>query len=167
MSQLYIVGTAHNPADDLESVVRSIRPKQLLLEIVDEDLTQEHLEDQLPEMVEMYHFAKRQGIIARGFDARVDIIIPTVTDEDLLYADRVARKHSTLGFRELNKRQYDAVWETIAKMVINSEAHAQRQDAMVENIRQMRIPGENLLFCGIGHLQYLERNIPDAIFPFR
>ncbi len=167
MSQLYIVGTAHNPADDLESVVRSIRPQQLLLEIVDEELRRGELEDQLPEMMAMYHFAKGQGILVRGFDARVDIIIPIVTQEDLLYADGVARKYGTLGFQELNKRQYDEVWEKIARMAINPEAHAQRQGAMVENIREMRMPGDNLLFCGIGHLQYLERTIPDAVFPFR
>ncbi len=167
MRDLYIIGTTHNPADDVITVLQAMRPERLLLEMIDEEVQRGTVREQLPEMVNAYGWAKTTGVSVRGFDARIDILNPNVTEEDLQWVERRFQKYREKDFRELNDRIYDSVWAGIAKKVLDLDALGRRQRQMAENIGRERVSGTNLVLCGVGNLAELERLIPDARFPFR
>ncbi len=154
--------------DDLRSLLDSIEPEVLLVEVVQEDLKIESLSSYPEEMKISYDWAKSKGIEVFGFDAAI-----TVTKEGLSPEAEIKVSEKQLDglkgstWKDANRPEFDALNE-LAQPLIDEAKWNERENRMAEVISGFRDKrNKTLILTGTWHLKFFERVFPDSSFPLR
>lgn len=122
-------------------------------------------------------WASTKSIPVGFFDTGMSVLKEGVSEEDPEYQELVNREiweAQAFSWQELNKKEpwkkgrlADVQWEFWRKY-IDPHKWEVREEKMLENIKRLKIPqGTVLILTGAGHLDFFERELPEAEFPFR
>ncbi len=175
MRKIIIIGTLHaglTPENELKEVLEKYSPDQLLVEIVEEDVKKEKFDSYPPEMIFVYKWAKKNKIKVNGFDSKIDVFSKGMAEEDnekVIQEQKILMNNLNLKWKDMNKAENLKKLDTdSAKKLVDPEKEAKRESEMLKNIKKSMIRGGTIvIITGCGHLEFLERHIKDAIFPFR
>ncbi len=173
MKKIIILGTLHaglTPEDELKEVLEEYNPHQLLIEIAEEDIKNGKFDSYPPEMVFAYNWAKKNKVKVNGFDSKIDVLRKGMTEEDnQKLIEKQKKLMNIFTWKDMNKtenlKKLDA---DSAKNLIDQKKEEKREFEMLKNIKNSMIEnGKILIITGCGHLDFFEKYISNAIFPFR
>ncbi|MDO8513036.1 MAG: hypothetical protein Q7S37_00845 [bacterium] len=171
MTKIIIVGTLHagiTPNSELEEVIESYKPDQILVEIKNEDIIKDNVDSYPPEMIFAYQWAKKNGIKVAGFDSDIDVFKEGITDADNQRLIEQQKKLIKTSWKEFNKKENEKLLDIEGIDIVDHQKERERELDMLRNINKIIInSGVVLIITGCGHLNFFEDNIDRAIFPFR
>ncbi|NTW75990.1 MAG: hypothetical protein HGB34_03755 [Candidatus Moranbacteria bacterium] len=168
-----IIGTLHagfTPEAELRAIIERYRPDLVLVEIVQEDIDSRNISDYPPEMVFAYRWAVENGVSVKGFDSKIDTFRGGFSKER---NDEIVRKQGEIiakhDWKDFNRPEIDGLLD-IRELAdsIDPELEAEREALMLKNIREsIGDASAVLVLAGCGHLDFLEKAMPDAVLPLR
>lgn len=168
---IYIIGTSHQPinpecARELESLLQSIDPHQILLEKEPMELEREQFKDDRPEMQFGYEWAVCRGVSVKAYDHKNTILKNNITDSQLAQVnERMGEIRSAYGWKELNHPDNVSAIESALLSVLDMEKHRRRERRMLAAVkRKMRRKGRIVILTGTYHLLFFRRQFPEAYF---
>lgn len=173
MKKIIIIGTLHaglTPENELKEILEKSNPDQLLVEIAKEDIKKGKLGFYPPEMVISYTWAKKNRIKVNGFDSKIDVLMKGISEED---NQRVIEEQKKLmgnfTWKDMNKTEnFKKLNTDSAKKLVDPEKEEKREFEMLKDIKNSMLgTGTILIVTGCGHLNFFEKHIKNAIFPFR
>jgi len=173
MRKIIIIGTLHSgstPEDELEKVLQEYDADQIFVEISEEDIGNRELKDYPKEMVFAFNWAEKKGVKVNGYDPKTDIFRKGMTELD---NKKVIEEQEGLmeefNWKDMNKVVNLRKLDTEAgKNLVDPDKAEEREFEMLGNIeREMIHKGVILILTGCGHLDFFEKHIKGAIFPFR
>lgn len=172
MQKVYAIGTLHGgltPEHELQAVLEELQPDRLLVEIFQGDIEKENIQQYPSEMIFAYNFGKSKGIPVYGFDSKIEIFKNNFTNTDnekLLFKQTALMKD--LSWKDMNKSKNDRIIAKPMLHYISKSLWKKREEEMLENIRK-HIPKKGIVvvLTGTGHLDYLEKHLKEAKFPYR
>lgn len=170
MSPLYIVGTTHKEHNKkgLLEVFIELEPSQLLLELNEEDIQSCKVKSHPVEMSWAYRWGLENKKIVNGFDHEIPCRYKVPIEEIPSFFAPIAEEYNSYDFRKMNKREYTNIMQDIEEQIFVEEDLLNRREGMVRNIRSLRDPSvAGLVLTGVGHLWFFEKQLPEAIFPYR
>jgi hypothetical protein len=173
MGKIIIVGTLHaglTLENELEEVLERYNPDQLLVEIAQVDIENGKLDSYPPEMVFAYNWAKKNKAKVNGFDSKIDVFRKGITEENNQKVIKEQKKlMKNLTWRDMNKSENLKKLDTASAIeLIDPEKEEKREFEMLRNIQNLMLGmGTILIVTGCGHLDFFEKHIKNAIFPFR
>jgi hypothetical protein len=173
MPKIIIVGTLHGgitPNNELKEVLEELNPDQLLVEMKNKGLIDNKTEEYPSEMIFVYNWAKENNIKVFGFDSDIDTFREGVTQEDnQAIIEKQDRAMGNLSWKDFNIEENNKLLDVEGiENLINPEKEKMREMEMLKNIQNNIIKnGTVVIITGAGHLNFFEKNIKDAVFPFR
>lgn len=173
MKQIFVIGTLHaglTPKKELIKVLIQYNPDQLLVEIVEQDLISGNLTSYPEEMVHAYHWAKSKGIDVKGFDSPINTFKSGKAESDNQKVIEEQKKLlKNLGWKDMNKKENSQLLNTDSlKQLIDLQKEENRRIQMLRNIKKLMMPvGKVVILTGTNHLDFLEKQFPEATFPYR
>jgi pheromone shutdown protein TraB len=171
--KIIIIGTLHagiTPANELEEAIKSFSPDQVMVEIIDGDIEKNNLELYPPEMIFALKWAKNNNVKVFGFDSRINVFKNGITPKD---NEAVIAKQKelikNLSWKEFNKIENEKLLD-VEELddLVDKKKEDERESEMLKNIQNNIIEnGTVVIITGIAHLDFFEKNIKDAILPFR
>ena len=170
MQNIIIIGTLHaglTPNEDLEKIFSEYKPTQILVEINQKDISGGDVKHYPPEMVFAYGWAAGNNVKINGFDSKINIFKKGITEND--NSDLIEKQKKLIknySWKDFNKSGIEKLLDI--DDITDSVKEKRREREMLKNINEL-IDDEGivLIITGCGHLDFLERNIKNAIFPFR
>lgn len=171
--KIIIIGTLHagiTPNDELKEVIENFKPDQILVEISNEDIDKNDLSSYPPEMIFACTWAKNNNVKVAGFDSKMNVLKEGVMlndNQDVIEKQKNLIKN--LSWKDFNKIENEKLLDGDGiEEIVDSEKDKARELEMLNNIDSFIIKnGTVLIITGIAHLNFFERNINKAIFPFR
>lgn len=172
MQKTYVIGTLHGgltPEHELEAELDKLQPDCLLIEIHQNDIEAENIQEYPPEMIFAYNYGKSKGIPVYGFDSKTEMFKDNFTDANnnslLLQQKKLMKDFS---WRDMNKSKNDEIIEEPMRPLIDRSLWEKREKEMLKNIRKyLPKSGTAVILTGTGHLDYLEKHLKEAKFPYR
>lgn len=172
MKNMYFVGTLHGytPKNELESILNNLKPSQVMVEIKQKDIEQNNLNEYPEEMNFVLKWATKNRIPVFGMDATFSELAEGKTEKDneavIAMQDKIIKKHDWKSFnKEKNLRLLEI--PELDKL-IDDKLATKREKEMLENITKNAISTGNVaILTGVGHLNFFEKELPNANFPFR
>ncbi len=177
---LIIIGTLHcksTPHQELVEVLENIAPDKLLVELAPEELGAERRKTSIrDEMLAAYDWAIHTGVAVEVFDSENDILRDGITGQEPAFQEysevskRILRSYS---WKELNQAdpwnapELQALDKAMDLQYIDPVKSARRDTMLLNEIKNKIIAGKNVVLVGAGHLDLLQKHLPDAEFPFR
>jgi hypothetical protein len=173
MTKIIIIGTLHaglTPNRELGNVLKNLNPDLLLVEIANDDLIKNNLAGYPEEIIFACKWAKENGIKISGFDSKINIFKNEVLPDD--NAELLEEQKKLLGkfsWKDCNKKENEKLLDTKKEeMIIDKKKWKKRENEMLKNIEK-NIPnnGTIVIITGVGHLDFFEKKMKNAIFPLR
>ena len=121
-------------------------------------------------MIFAYNWAKKNKIKLNGFDSRLNSFKrgKNKGDNNKLIEEQ-QRLMKDFNWKDMNKAKNLKILNIdFKKRIIDPEKEAKRESEMLKNIKKVMIKeGLILIITGCGHLDFFEKKIKTAIFPFR
>lgn len=173
--KLIIIGTLHaglTPHNELKEALEQYDIDQLLVEITAEDLAKGRLEKYPDEMIYAYRWAIKNNVRVDGFDSSINVLAEGMTDADnkkVIEEQQKILESKGYGWKDLNKKEITEIFNTKSvKKLIDRTKETQREKKMLQNIKSKLIPeGTIVILTGAGHLNFFEKHLKQAIFPYR
>lgn len=170
MRQVYIIGTIHNQVlrKEINNILDKLNPNQILLEIVNSHLNSNKISKYPAEMRLAYEWAKKHNKNVKGFEvksSRKD----NLTNQEIKIVKKVNEYVASKDWKYFNKKRHmDQIEKLLRPLPLLTREDKSRQKRMLKNIRKHMIRnGRIVIITGIGHLNFFEKHIPEAKFPFR
>ena len=128
------------------------------------------LDSYSPEMVFAYTWAKKKKVKVSGFDSKMRILKTGMTKEDnQKVVDDQKMLMKNYSWKDMNQMKYLRRLNTnSAQNLSDSKKEEKREFEMLRNINTLMInEGKILIITGCGHLDFFEKQILSALFPFR
>ena len=173
MRKIIIIGTLHaglTPENELKEVLEKYNPNQLLIEIAEEDIKNREFYSYPLEMVFAYDWANKNKVKVNGFDLKIDVLRKGMKEEDNQKVIEEQKKlMNNFSWKDMNKAENLKKLDTdSAKNLVDSKKEEKREFEMLKNIKNSMIDnGKILIITGCGHLDFFEKHIINAVFPFR
>lgn len=180
MKKVIIIGTIHlrwTPKEELWEVLSDLNPDQVLVELSDEEL---HVRPRSAsirdEMFFAYDWAVEHNTLVNFFDTEDSPLKDGITGEEPEFVEHELKCKELLknySWKDLNKREPWRISEVkeledvIIEKYFDVEKSIEREQKMLNTIVDKLIEGTNVIVTGAGHLSFFEKEIPDAILPFR
>ena len=172
--EIIVIGTVHEgwtPNKELKDVLEKIKPTQILVEITQEDINNDKFENYPPEMVFAHKWAERKKVKVNGFDSSINILKAdaTTTDEKkVIKAFEYLLKKRKFTWKDMNKENLQKIFCETNNLLIDDAKDKQRQREMLKNIiHTIMKSGKIVIITGAGHLNFFEKHLKNAVFPFR
>lgn len=173
--KIIVIGTLHagiTPNDELKEVIESFEPDQLLVEIANDDIVKNDVNAYPPEMICALEWAKSNAVKVAGFDSKTSIFLEGTLPDDnqaMLEKQKEVIKNVSLSWKDFNASGNEKLLDVVGSdELIDQNKEKAREYEMLKNIESNIIErGTIVIVTGVGHLDFFERNIKDAIFPFR
>jgi pheromone shutdown protein TraB len=171
--KIIIIGTLHagiTPNNELKEVIEGFEPDQLLIEIANDDIIENDLISYPPEMIFALEWAKNNNVKVCGFDSKIDVFRKGIMpEENQAMIEKQKKLIKNISWKDFNKIKNEKVLDVDGlDELIDHEKERMREYEMLNNIESNIIEsGTIVVITGIAHLNFFERNIKDAIFPFR
>jgi pheromone shutdown protein TraB len=158
--------------NEFRRIIEKINPNQILVEIDREiNLKSSQIKKYPKEMIFSYNWAVKNNKQVDVFDTnRYKQIKKTATKKDLDEATKIFLKmFKNYDWKQMNQRLPSIEeYRKIERKVLNLREVNARRKVMLSNIRRLSIKkGSILIVTGASHLDFFEKNIKGAIFPFR
>ncbi len=173
MKKLFFIGTLHaglTPTKELAQILVSLKPDQLLLEIHQEDISNNYLKNYPVEMIFALRWAKRNKIQVKGFTSHIEMLAKGKNQKDNLSVIKEQKKIiKQYSWHDFNKEKYAKLLNTKNfKALIDLKAWGKCEKVMAKNIKKYQIKnGISVVLCGVGHLSFFEKKFKKAVFPLR
>lgn len=176
MRKIIIVGTLHaglTPKNELREVLDKFNPDQVLVEIIQKDINNKKFDSYPPEMIFVFKWANNKGILVKGFDYEINVLKKKMTEEDnkkvIEEQKELMRKTEKFNWKDMNKEENLKLLRIeSAEKLVDPKKERKREIKMLKNINKVMISkGVVVIITGVGHLGFFQRNIKDALFPFR
>ncbi|NTW30889.1 MAG: hypothetical protein HGA33_06410 [Candidatus Moranbacteria bacterium] len=168
-----IIGTLHagfTPEAELRAIIERYHPDLVLVEMAQEDMESGNIAGFPPEMVFACRWAVENGVSVKGFDSKIDTFRGGFSKER---NDEMVRKQGEIiakhDWKDFNRPEIDGLLD-IRELAdsIDPELEAEREALMLKNIREsIGDASAVLVLTGCGHLDFLEKAMPDAVLPLR
>ena len=171
--KIIVIGTLHagiTPNNELKEVIESFEPDQLFVEIANDDIVKNDLSSYPPEMIFVLEWAKSNNVKVVGFDSKIDVFREGVMPEDhQAIIEKQKKLIKKLSWKDCNKIENEKLLDVDGMdELIDQDKERVRENEMLKNIESSIIEsGTIVVITGMAHLNFFERNIKDAIFPFR
>jgi pheromone shutdown protein TraB len=171
--KIIVIGTLHagiTPNNELKAAIESFEPDQLLLEIANDDIVKNDLSPYPPEMIFAFEWAKSNNVKVAGFDSKINVFREGVMPEhNQAIIDKQKKLIKKLSWKDFNKIENEKLLDVDGSdELIDQDKERVRENEMLKNIEENIIEnGTIVIITGTAHLNFFERNIKDAIFPFR
>ncbi|PIZ54776.1 hypothetical protein COY25_01780 [Candidatus Uhrbacteria bacterium CG_4_10_14_0_2_um_filter_41_7] len=171
--KIIVIGTLHagiTPNNELKAVIESFKPDQLLVEIANDDITKNDLSSYPSEMIFAFEWAKSNNVKVAGFDSKIDVFREGAIPEDnQAIIEKQKKMIKKLSWKDFNKIENEKLLDVDGlDELIDQNKERVRENEMLQNIEANIIEsGTIVVITGTAHLNFFERNIQDAIFPFR
>lgn len=161
--KLTVIGTVHGytPKEDLIKLFEELKPAQILIEMFHEDIKNYDTEFYPEEMQFALKYAKDNNIHYFGFDTYINVAKDNPDKEYLDYEQKLCEKYN---WKEWNTKEVQKLMDITR--IVNKTDWDQRQKIMLENIKLKAI-NNAIILTGAAHLEFFERNLKSATFPFR
>ncbi len=118
-------------------------------------------------MVFTYQWAIRNKVKVNGFDSKINIFKQGITEKDnQMLIEKQKKLIQSFSWKDFNKK--DKIKLLDIGNITDPEKEKQRQQEMLNNINNaLDKQGTVLIITGCGNLNFFEKNIKNAIFPFR
>lgn len=173
MRKIFIIGTLHahlTPNSEIRKILEKYRPNQVLVEIAQTDIDKGKIKTYPPEMIFAYNWAKKNKVFVKGFDSKINVVKKGLSKKqiDAIVKDDIG-KLGKLTWKDLNKsRNNDKMFTKTDDLLIDWAKDRKRQFEMLANVKNAAISEGNIvMITGCGHLDFFEKHLRDAIFPFR
>jgi len=178
MQKVYVIGTIHGgyvPQDELREELAKLKPTQLLLELPDKSLKEIKRSDDIrDEMMCAYEWATKNKVPVYCFDTnrntfRKGITINSPVFKKLIDYQLMMLKSNKISWKDFNKKKNDSFLDhPLEDKVSDPVKLAKRDKEMLENIQKHMVSDGNIvILTGAGHLPFFEKELSEAIFPFR
>lgn len=171
--KIIVIGTLHagiTPNDELREAIEGFKPDQLLIEIANDDIAKNNISLYPPEMIFALRWAKSKHLKFAGFDSKIDVFREGVTPEDnQAIIEKQKKLIEKLSWKDFNKIGNEKLLdvEGIDKLS-DKDKEREREYELLQNIEANIIKsGTVVIITGTAHLNFFERMLKDAIFPFR
>ena len=175
MRNIIIIGTVHGgwtPNEELEEVLEKYKPNQVLVEIAQGNVNNNNIKNYPPEMIFALRWAKKNKIKVNGFDVAENTLKKGVTKKEiknLIKEQGKQIKKSNFTWKDLNNKEKIKILD--ARIYLNAvdlEKEKERELKMLNKIKRMMIKlGTIVIVTGAGHLNFFEKHLKGAEFPFR
>jgi hypothetical protein len=186
MRKIYVIGVIHNFVSEKETtdILEKYNPDQVFIELRQEHLETKKFKEYGKEFFYVSKWCKKNNKIINGFDYCAK---NWLTTKDMTKIDKKNLKNITDKYLAILVKKYE--WKKFnqkkyMKLFYESDYYKRaksipfikhiykilplRQKMMLKNIRKRMIKkGTVLIITGAGHLDFFEKNIKGAIFPFR
>ena len=171
LTNLHFIGTLHaglTPNQELESVIIEISPSLIMVEIAQQDIEEENISDYPPEMIFTYEFAKRNKIMVKGFDSKINVMREDTTKanaQQLL--DSQKKIIGDKSWKDFNLSENAKLLDSVDN-ITDRDKWGKREKEMTKNIRKAILKNKTVLvITGCGHLDFFEHNYINASFPLK
>lgn len=171
--KIIVIGTLHagiTPNNELKDAIVKFKPDQLLVEIANDDIFINDLNLYPPEMTFALKWAKSNNVNVAGFDSKINVFRKGAMPEDnQAIIEKQKKLIKKLSWKDFNKIENEKLLDVEGSdELINKNKERMRENEMLKNIQDNIIEsGTVVIITGTAHLNFFERNIKDAIFPFR
>jgi len=175
MGEIYIIGTEHDMLprrkNEFQSLLKTLNPDQILVEIVQKDLKSGKTGKYPKEMVFAAKWGNKNKKVVMGFDAPIEIARKDNTKQRYIdVLNKVRKLVKGLSWEDINRKSYPHKTEVsrLIMELIDKKKHDAREKQMLKNVRKMTLKdGKILILTGAMHLDFFEKHIKGAIFPLR
>ena len=180
MKKAIIIGTIHlhwTPKEELWEVLNELNPDQVLVELSDEELNEPPRSDSIrDEMFSAYDWAIQNHKLVSLFDSDDSPLKDGVTGKEEEFIQHELKCKELLksySWKDLNKQEPWEISEVkeledkIKEKYFDTEKSQAREQKMLKEIKCKLIDGTNVIITGAGHLSFFEKEVPEAILPFR
>ncbi|MEK7659723.1 MAG: hypothetical protein AAB343_00805 [Patescibacteria group bacterium] len=178
MRTIYIIGTLHLgyvPKDELYHELDKLRPDFLFLELPNVPIEQIKANADLrDEMISAYEWAIKNSVPTVFYDADTKILREDVDTSSPIFQENLDFQRRILdsgqySWKDFNNEETLHILDTPTQHLVSDPAkEEEREHRMLEKINQHMISkGTVLILTGASHLYFFEKNLPQAIFPFR
>lgn len=180
MKEVVIIGTIHlnwTPKEELWEVLNYINPDQVLVELSDEELNIRPRTDSIrDEMFSAYDWAIKNNRLVNFFDIEDSPLKNGITGKEPEFIEHELRSKELLknySWKDLNKAEpwkiseVKEIEDKIVEKYFDLTKSKEREQKMLANILSKLIDGTNVIVTGAGHLSFFERELPNAVIPFR
>ena len=175
MRKIIIIGTVHGgftPENELKEVLEKYKPNQVLVEIAQEDINKNNIKNYPPEMIFAMKWAKENKVKVNYFDIIENTLKKSITKKEvknLIKEQDEQIKKSNFTWKDLNNKEKIKILDTrIYLNAVDLEKEKERELKMLNKIKRMMIKsGTIVIVTGAGHLNFFEKNLKGAEFPFR
>jgi hypothetical protein len=171
-SDLNFIFTSHSmmpkAEGELDSVLNSIGPDILLVEIDEEDVLGKRFDGYPTEMIFAYHWACQRGTIVHGFNCSLETKPEGVTEEIRKEVNRKFQEfNQNKSWRDKNRPDIAHAANLIMIPLTDPVKMARREQCMLDNIRSYSTGGPEkvLVLTGSGHSDFFRVEAMDARFP--
>lgn len=171
--KIIVIGTLHagiTPNNELKETIESFQPDQLLIEIANDDIVKKNLSLYPPEMIFTFEWAKNNNVKVAGFDSKINVFREGAIPEDnQAIIEKQKKLIKKLSWKDFNRIENEKLLDVDdLNVLIDKDNERARENEMLKNIEANIIEtGTVVIITGTSHLNFFERNIKDAIFPFR
>lgn len=171
--KIIVIGTLHagiTPNNELEAVIKSFQPDQLLVEIANDDIVKDDLSLYPPEMIFAFEWAKNNKVSVIGFDAKINVFQEGIMPEDnQVIIEKQKELMKNLSWKNFNNIENEKLLDVDGfEKLIDRNKERVRENEMLKNIEtNITESGTIVIITGTAHLNFFEQHIKDAIFPFR
>ena len=125
------------------------------------------IKDGIIEIPKTYRNKIKNNVKVNGFDSKINIFREGVTDNDnqklIEEQEKLIKNYSWRDFNKIEKEKLLDIGD-----ITDPAKEKEREDEMLNNINEaIDDNGTILVITGCGHLNSFEKNIKNAIFPFR
>ena len=173
MRRIIVIGTIHGgftSHKELKMTLEKINPDKLLIEIAKDNIKNNKLKYYPPEMLFAYKWAKANNIRVSGFDPQINELKKHVTKKD---KNKLMREQIKLlgnkSWKVMNREKNSKIFNTsYYYSLIDRKKEYKRNKMMLQNIKRLLLKkGTTLVLTGSGHLNFFEKHLRNAEFPFR
>lgn len=179
MKEIIIIGTLHHeftPKPELEEIIKEINPDKVLVELSPEEMVRPREDSRRDEMFFAYDWAIENGKQVDVFDIENDILKEGITGKEPDFAKVGSEMGELLKVHSWKDQNNEEVWKTPAytklddylkEKYFNTEKVEERDQIMLQNIKDKLVEGKNLIVTGTAHLTFFKEQLPSAILPLR
>ncbi len=177
MKEIIVIGTLHHeftPKSELEELLKEINPDKVLVELSPEEMLRPREDSIRDEMFFAYDWAIENGKQVDVYDIENDILKEGVTGKEPDFAKVGSEIGELLKSHSWKEQNNEEVWKTpeytkledyITEKYFNAEKIEERDQIMLQNIKDKLIEGKNLILTGTAHLTFFKEQLPDTILP--
>ncbi|MEO5646509.1 MAG: hypothetical protein ABIO57_01930 [Candidatus Paceibacterota bacterium] len=179
MKEIIIIGTLHHeftPKAELEEIIKGINPDKVLVELSPEELLRPREDSIRDEMFFAHDWAVENGKQVDVFDIENHTLKDGFTGREVGLIQLGSEMGELLKVHSWKEQNSENAWKTpeytkvndlIMEKYFNSEKLEERNQTMLQNIKDKVIEGKNLVIAGTAHLTFFKEQLPNAILPLR
>jgi len=170
--QILVYGTVHNmiPTKELNAILDKNQPDLILVDEYQDNIKMNRLNQSPQEVKDAIAWANANYVNIFGFGLRRTVVKKPLPSKKQLAEVAAAQKKILKGksWKDANKRELASLEAKAAEPVIDQKALAQNRKQMLARINEYLPTGNKVvIFVGAAHLEFFQKNLPDAVFPLR